>query len=271
MNHMLSTLMLVWSAGAAAADCPDPATRMELRWLDRRLDGFAPGSYVGPERAANVLHDIKRIENVTDPACLPSLAQRLAAARRRATEVLKASLEADSFVLEGNIALFERRLDGLEGRVAAAEAAGWPDGSKGALATEYVGYYQGQRPELMRMYIALAKSAFRAEEADESRPWVEETTCEAGRAIVRVTPRVRRLEEKLGVAYDMPGATPHIRPGRRFEDGAGPIFGHKAFDGPLPVFDGGGTFVTGGGLKDIRTPPPQLDIPPPGRPRGWMR
>lgn len=184
MKHMLTALVTVWAAGAAAAECPTRATMSELHWLDRRLDGFKPESYVRPERAANVLHDIRRIEKDVDPSCMPVLAERLALARRRATDVLKASLEKDSFVLEGNFAVLERKLDGLERRV-------W--------AAEYVGYYEGQGPELMRMYIDLARAAFRAVEADDSRPWVEESTCEAGKALRRVAPRVRALEWTLGL------------------------------------------------------------------------
>lgn len=231
MKMMLSALMMGWAASTAAAECPNQATLTELRWMDRRVDRFQSGGYVRPESAAAVLHDIRRIEKEVDPSCLRSLTERLAQSRRRATDALKASLEADSFVLEGNIAILERKLEDLEQRVAAAETAGWPDGSRGALATEYVGYYQGQRPELLRMYINLAKAAFRAEEADDARPWVEETTCAAGKAIVGLSHRIRRLEDKLRVGYNMPAATPGLReippgtPRHRIEPKAGPIFG----------------------------------------------
>lgn len=267
MKYMLIALMVAWATTAHAQECGLNGPLFdEILEVDYEVNGFPSASYVPPEQVAAAFHKVRRIEQALGPSCRQALGVWLEDLRRTLKKALARSLEKDSFVLEGNFAILERKLDDLERRVAAAEAAGWPDGSKGALATEYAGYYQGQASELMRMYIELVRAAFRAEAADDGRRWVEETTCEAGKALVRVTPRVRDLEAKLGVGRDAREAAP-----RRSEPGAGPRLGDKAFDGALPSFDGGAPTVPGGVYKDIRTPPQPLDIPPPQRPRGWMR
>ena len=256
------------SGAAPAEECAlDVPSRDQVLEADQEVNRFPLEGYAPPERIAEVFHKVWLVEKTLGAACKHALKVWLEDSRRTLHKALERSLEKDRFVLEGNLASLERKLEDLEGRAAAAEASGWPEGSRGMLATEYVGYYQGQRSELLRMYIDLAKGAFRAEEVNDSRPWFEEATSEAGKALVRVTWQARRLETKLWVARDGREATP-----RRFEPGAGPIFGDKAFDGALPTFDGGSTFVTGGAFKDIRTPPSDFEIPPPHAPnRGERR
>lgn len=228
MNYMLNALMMVWASGAAAAECPNEVPPLEdvLR-VDRQVNSFREGDYVPPERVATILHEIGRLEKVFGPPCPHSLTGWLTESRRRATAKLNESLDKDSFVLEGSFKSFERQLGDLERRVASAEAAGWPDGAKGKLAVEYVGYYRTQGGELMRQYLAVFKGMEAAQATDdgELRPWLEERFCAAGQAFVRFTPRVNRLEAKLDMPSPKP-ILPQIRlPDRRFDPSAGPIFG----------------------------------------------
>lgn len=277
------------SARGVAAECTGNLPLLDdAVTLAETMATFEPGRYVPPVRVAGALHEIGRQSEIIGPTCEDSIGARLKQYRKRALDTLEESLDKDSFVLEGSLAVFERKFDDLERRVAAAESAGWPEGSKGRLATEYAGYHQGQADELVQQYLYVLRGLSEGAEAagkDATRHWLDARYSDAVRKLARLTPRITGLEVKLDIGINMPGATPYLpgrpapTPGLRLDPGAGPVFGHKAFDGDLPTFDGGARFVTGGASKDIRTPPVELEIPRPRgpsgytspKPRGWMR
>lgn len=183
--------------------------------VSRRAESFEEGRYYPPEEVAQALYDIQSLRPSlqADPCGADRLA-RLERAEALAAKTLSESLDKDSFVVNGNLKLFEKRFAAFEKRVAAAGRKGLGEDERRAFAAEYAGYFQGNGGELLQMYVALFKGAMTTmgEEERFGTRWLEEGVNPAAQTLARLGPRVAKLESTLGLGAP---TTPAPAPVRR--------------------------------------------------------
>lgn len=213
------------------------ATGIELERFEAvlaRVDGFEAGRYYPPEEVAQALHDVRFLRGFASlNPCGTELAGRLDRAEHRMEETLSESLDKDSFVLNGNLAIFERRFSDLERRLEAADEAGTSEERRREFAAEYAGYFQGNGGYLLQMYVALFRGAMTT--AGDERPagarWLDDGVNPAAATLARLAPRVARVEAALGLSDALPPP-----PARRAVGDVDPLFAAAqaggAFDGP---------------------------------------
>lgn len=194
-------------------DCPegfsdDPAV-LEVEGL---AASFEKGRYYPPQEVAAAYHRAAGVEfwALRHP-CAALVKDRLAAAKLRLGETLSESLDKDSFVLAGNLGLFERRLAALERRLERARSAGRLDEERAALKEDYVGGFAGNGGLLLQMYVALFRGTLAADDPGDPlvARWLAEGVNPAAATLARLAPRVARFEEAVGLET---GARPTRKP-----------------------------------------------------------